>query len=238
MARIRSPNYPAISLKEAIEKVARVFERERQHPASKETVMKGMGYGGVNGASLTALSAAKKYGLIQRDGEDYRVSDQAVAILHPHTPNEKAEALRRAALSPKLFSELLDYYKGDSVSDDNLRAYLVRRGFAQSALAEVIRSFRETMELVPPLPTGYSKLEVASEEDDEPELQVSMGTKGALHPILPPPDDDTHLLVSIKNGRLEVTASLADERDIDKLIKILTLNKILFQATTEASDAG
>src|SRR5258708_7551011 len=127
MARIRSPNYPAISLPDALKRIGQVFARERLHKAPREVVVKGMGYGGINGASLTALSAALKYGLLVKEGEDYRVSDRAVAILHPHTPQEKSEALKQAAFSPKLFAELAEHFKGDVPSDDNLRAYLVRR---------------------------------------------------------------------------------------------------------------
>ena len=90
MARIRSPNYPAISLQEAINRVGQVHAKERQHPAAKDVAIKGMGYGGVHGTSLGALSAALKYGLLAQSGdsEDYQVTDRAVAILHPHTPEE------------------------------------------------------------------------------------------------------------------------------------------------------
>src|SRR5437879_5540185 len=107
MARVRSPNYPAISLPDAVQRIGQVFVKERQHLAPREVIVKGMGYGGVHGASLSAFSAALKYGLVEREGKDFRVSQCAVAILHPHTPIEKADAIREASLAPPLFAELV-----------------------------------------------------------------------------------------------------------------------------------
>jgi hypothetical protein len=149
MARIRSPNYPAISLAEAIKRIGQVHTKERQHLASRDVILKGMGYGGVNGVSLGVLSAVLKYGLLEQQGrgEDYRVTDRAVRILHPHDPAEKVAAINEAATAPPLFAELLDHFKGDLPSDDNLRAYLVRRGFSQTSLPNVIQAFRDTLEI-------------------------------------------------------------------------------------------
>lgn len=224
MARIRSPNYPAISLAEAINRIAQVHGRERQHPAAKDVVIKGMGFGGIHGTSLGALSAALKYGLLAQTGkgEDYRVTDRAVAILHPHTPEEKAEAIRAAARSPALFSELLDHFKGDLPSDDNLRAYLVRRGFSQTSLASVIQSFRDTMELVSPEARDYSGQTPAPREEvhmqaspivtGKPEVgRVAVGTTS----------------VSIQDDRIVVAATLLSAQSVQKLIDKLSAVKAL-----------
>ena len=148
MSRVRSPNYPALSLPEALNATAKVFERENRHQAAKDVVVIAMGYGGVNGASLGSLSALLKYGLLERFGENYRVSDRAMAILHFETPQERADAIRRAAHEPALFAEMLKDFPGSIPSDDNLRSYLVRRGFNPTALGGVIKAFRETMDFV------------------------------------------------------------------------------------------
>jgi len=148
MARVRSPNYPALSLPEAVAMVAKVFDKENRHRASKDVMVKAMGYTSINGASLGALSALTKYGLLERQGDDYRVSDRTLVILHPQTPQEKADALVAAAREPALFAEMLSDFPGSIPSDDNLRSYLVRRGFAPAALTSVIKAFRETMSLV------------------------------------------------------------------------------------------
>jgi hypothetical protein len=43
------------------------------------------------------------------------------------------------------------------------------------------------------------------------------------------PREDHHMRVSITGGRLEVSANLSDENDIDELIRILSVTKALFR---------
>jgi hypothetical protein len=222
MARIRSPNYPAISLAEAVSRVSQVHAKERQHPAAKEVVLKGMGYSGVHGTSLGALSAALKYGLLDQNGKDgYRVSDRAVAILHPHSPEEKAQAIREAARSPALFGELLEHFKGDLPSDDNLRAYLVRRGFSQTSLPGVIQAFRDTMELVTPDSKEYAS---SPEPREVHALQASSLVAGK--PDLGRPSIGT-TSVAIHDDKIVVAATLLSAQSVQKLIEKLSAVKAL-----------
>jgi len=223
MARIRSPNYPAFSLADLIPRVDQVHKREGQHPAPRDVIIKGMGYGGVHGTSLGALSAAIKYGLIEKQGkgENYRVTDRAIAILHPHTPEEKAQAIRDAARSPALFNELLEHFKGQQFSDDNLRAYLVRRGFSQSSLAGVIQSYRDTMALVTPDSQEYGE---SNEQREVHALQAASLT--AAKPELGRPALGT-TSVSIGDDRIVVAATLLTAQSVQKLIDKLSAVKTL-----------
>ena len=166
MARVRSPNYPQISLPDAITRVANIFSKEHKHPAPREVIVKDMGYNGIHGNSLGALSALSKYGLLERDGQDYRVSERAIAIIHPLDEESKAAALREAAQAPALFAEIFEQFKGQLPSDENLRAYLIRKGFAESALTPVIDSLRETMQFVAGTPlhvTGSGALQTGAD---------------------------------------------------------------------------
>lgn len=231
MARIRSPNYPAISLEEAIQRVAQVHAREAQHPASREVIIKGMGYNGVHGTSLSAISAAIKYGLLERLGKDggHRVSDRAMAILHPHSPQEKAEAIEAAARSPALFSELFEYFKGGQMSDDNLRAYLVRRGFSQASLPEVIKAFRDTMGLVRPTAGEYP----GSAEMEAPVIRQSPAGVPSPSSIS---SKGKPLSVLFNGDSLEVSAILADVDSVDRLIRILEVSKHLLPEPENETD--
>lgn len=228
MARIRSPNYPALSLAEAISRVERVHARERQHPASREVILKGMGYSGVHGTSLGALSAAMKYGLLEQKGkgEDYRVTDRAMAILHPHTPEEKATAIREAARSPALFAELLDHFKGTLPSDDNLRAYLVRRGFSQTSLPGVIQAFRDTLELVSPVTGGYTPLDTREEKPMTPATDLGSGRVAPQTPPLPPGGEEP-IRMSILGNHIDLVARLETPEQIDELMRKLKFAKLM-----------
>jgi hypothetical protein len=145
--RVRSPNYPALSLPMAIEKVAALYRAQHTHAAPREIVARSMGHNSLNGASASAISAVQKYGLLAKVGEGLKISDRALRILHPHSAGEKAEAIREAAYEPSLFAELRDRFSGRMPSEDLLKNYLIRKGFAPAALTAVIAAYRETSEM-------------------------------------------------------------------------------------------
>lgn len=236
--RIRSPNYPAIDLREALVRMGAVFERERQHTMSKDVAIKGLGYSGPNGAALGTLSAVVKYGLLDRSGDAYRVSDRTVAILHPKNPTEKQQALRDAALSPPLFAELAEQFPGGQVSDDNLRSYLIRNSFSSNAVAGVIKAFRETMQMV-------SFDETPSSAPQPLPVAVTAPTQVEVrHMHIQPaqPATQSPFLISIDGRAVTVQARLDNAQAVDKLIRVLEANKLLLpekpdeQQKTQAGD--
>ncbi len=149
MARIRSPNYPQVELQEAINLVRRIFDSEGQNFAPRGVIAELLGYSSVNGASDKKVSAITAYGLLDRNSErELRVSDLAMRVLHPEDEREQAEAHTDAALSPKLFQEINEKWPDTPPSDANLRSYLIRRGFNQNSVDQVITVYRSAMSLV------------------------------------------------------------------------------------------
>lgn len=144
--RVRSPNYPALSLPESIEKIGVLYRNIHTHAAPREVIAKNMGYNTLNGASASAVSALSKYGLLEKVGDGLKVSERALRILHPHSPVERAQAIREAAREPQLFGELAERFPGKIPNDELLRNYLLRKGFALSAVGAVILAYRETSE--------------------------------------------------------------------------------------------
>src|SRR5579864_2616803 len=107
MARARSPEYPSISLKEAIERVKMVYDKDYQNRLPRSVMAEHMGYKGLSGASLPILSALLKYGLLEGRADESRVSDLAVSLIaHPSGTPEHYDALKRASSYPELFAEL------------------------------------------------------------------------------------------------------------------------------------
>jgi len=166
--RIRSPNYPALSLPEAIAKVETLYNSIHTHSAPREVAAKGMGYSSLNGASATAISALHKYGLLVREGEQIKISDRALRILIPHGKEEKADAIREAAREPTLFGELAERFPGKLPNEELLRNYLLRRGFAPAAVPAVVLAYRETSELVARQGGGHDS---GSEPMESPPMQ-------------------------------------------------------------------
>ena len=139
MARIRSPNYPQIDLVEALRRVEIIRGKEGRTPASREVLAKLLGFGGLNGASMAVLSAMTKYGLMEDAGDkELRVSDLSDSILFPNEAQEKIRSVAEAATKPALFAEIREKWPNHPPSDENLRSYLMRRGFSQGALDNVI----------------------------------------------------------------------------------------------------
>src|SRR5688500_17327576 len=104
MAKARSPQYPQIGLKEAIEKVSAIYRKDYQNPIPRAVAAQHMGYTGLNGKSLGVLSSLFKYGLMDGRGDETRVSALAVQIIaHAPGTKERAEAIQLAAWEPSLF---------------------------------------------------------------------------------------------------------------------------------------
>lgn len=149
MARVRSPNFPIISLPQAIHRIEVIYDAEQTVPADRETLANHLGYSGLNGASLKMISALGKYGLLEElPNKQFRVSKLAMAIMHPASPDEKQEAIREAARGPALFQKLTEQFEGQRPSETNLRSWLLRNGFAKSAVDNVTKAYGETMDLV------------------------------------------------------------------------------------------
>lgn len=146
--RHRSPSYPPLSLREAVERVGMLYSSIGAHPTSREVLAKGLGYSGISGASATTIGALNKYGLIEGRGDEVRVSDRAMAILHPHGPEEKLAAVRAAAMEPELFREIGERFPGRVPNDELLRNYLIRNKFLPQAVDAAISAYKETIEFV------------------------------------------------------------------------------------------
>ena len=145
MSRIRSPGYPNISLSEAIDLTNKIFSSSRQNAVDREAAAKDLGYSGLTGQSAKMLSNLAHFDLIERSGKGgVRVTDTAVKILHPRRAEERQQALAEAAFSPGLFEEIRDSFPDGFVSENALRGFLMRRGFATAAVQPALRAYMET----------------------------------------------------------------------------------------------
>jgi hypothetical protein len=145
----RSPNYPALNLEDAANGIRRVFEKEGNRRTSGEDVAKALGHQSLSGAARVKVSALRKYGLLEPDGDGLRVSDQALSLINlPPDDPEHLAALREAALRPTLFREIHETYGDTPPSDGVLRNYLLKNEFNHKVADDVIRLYRETMDLI------------------------------------------------------------------------------------------
>jgi len=179
MSRIRSPNYPALSLADAIKRTGDVYAKQQGTPEPREVVIRHMGYNSVNGRALKALSALIKFGLLEDAGKGLRVSNRAKAILFPDpaNPSAKAAAIVDAANEPELFARIIAE-KGPKPSPDSLKHFLIHEGFNMNAVDQVARAFYGTFELVEGGGEAYDSPEENGDnevEEMEPQIKTPTG---------------------------------------------------------------
>jgi hypothetical protein len=177
--RSRSPNYPGIDLGEAIEKTKKLYEKEGKNPAPLSTALGHWGYAQQSGAGLVAVAALKKFGLIDDEGSGglrrIHLSPLALRIIRDDRPDsrERAEALRKAALTPAIHGELWSEYDGRLPSDENLRYTLkMYKGFTDLGAKEFVRQFRSTVAFAKLAESDMLSGETEDKQDEENEVDT------------------------------------------------------------------
>ncbi len=125
----RSPNYPAYGLQKALELAKAVHEKYKRAtvPINLSQVL--WGFKEHSGAGNQAVAALKSYGLLDVEGKAkerrVRLTDAAYRILM-NSP-DRADLLKKAAVTPPIHSELWEKYKAEEhFPDDQLiRHYLL-----------------------------------------------------------------------------------------------------------------
>jgi hypothetical protein len=152
-ARTRSPNYPGISLRTAIDRARVFYNNDKRNWSHVDTALHHWGFKPRSGAGLVVLAALKSFGLLQDDGSGtsrrVRLTDFALKVLllddAEHAP-ERQRLLQDAALKPKVHADLWKHYRGSLPSDVTLRYELMtQRGFTENAVKEFIPQFKDTI---------------------------------------------------------------------------------------------
>jgi hypothetical protein len=142
----RSPNYPAITFTDALEKVQKIYDAEKTHAMSPELAAKRMGYE-YNGRTRMFIAALKHYGLLVGVGTQVRVTEDATKLLiYPKHEPKRVALVRQLAMQPKMFQAVVQKYGMDLPSDENLTAFLqLELGFTADACPTMIRVLRHSI---------------------------------------------------------------------------------------------
>lgn len=187
--KTRSPNYPAIGLAEAIDRIKAIYAEQQRYPTTRAVLAQQMGYGSLNGASATILSALSKYGLLEGYGDNLRVSELGQdLVLHRKGDPEYTAALRTAAARPAFFQQLREQYPYGLPSEHSLRAALIKRGFNPKAIDGSVRAYRDTLEFVD-AEIGDSTVESPEESLPEATMQTQLNSAVNPPPFSPPLSD-------------------------------------------------
>lgn len=146
--RQRSPAYPATSLLKAVEHARKVYQLEHSSPVPRDVLAGHLGFSPMSSGGKLAMASMRKYGLLDGQADELRLTELALSIVFPDPDNPDAtrEALRNAALLPSIYREIWEKYGGHIPTDESLRYFLERqRGFNPGAIKDFLRDFRETL---------------------------------------------------------------------------------------------
>lgn len=232
MAKVRSPNYPNISLGPALEAVRPAYKAENRNKMSRSVLAKHLGYTSLNGRALGKIGAVRAYGLIEGSGDELRITEDAVtALMAPPTSPDRQEALGRLANRPALFQELRKAFPDGFPSLENLKFTLIKKGFVPDGAEKAAKSYLASMNLVAGVPDAYSSSDEEEEGDggDDDSLDETR-----RDPPPPPPRK-----AKVMDGERELTSGMLSKeadfrlivsgpvgvKEIEMLIKKLTLDK-------------
>lgn len=171
--RFRSPPYPYVGLGTAIAKSEQLYNAVRHHAAALPTAAKAWDTGPKSSATAQSIGALIQYGLVEDEGSGalrkIKLTPLALKIVMDKRPEsrDRMEAVKEAALTPRIFAEL---FTGYGVADDVDDALLIhaltlertqngKAPYSEKSAADVLRVYRDTI--------GYAGLAPSDKDFDE-----------------------------------------------------------------------
>lgn len=239
-SRGRSPNYPRTALKDAVETVRSLHKKSGRASIAPLTAVTALGYKGMNGAALGAISTLSAYGLISRErGGNLTISELALKILFPPPSVNQEDALKQAALLPPVFASL--HAGGFADCDvDVIKNHLVHQEFTAEGAEKASVIFKancefakirtgdivdsETSEQANQVPPPPAFPFVMTLPQNTPKPQITPASQGATPNELPIPLED---------GRVAKVPFPMTEESFDLLLGTLQLWKKRLVRTVE-----
>lgn len=184
----RSPAYPYISVKKALEQAKALLDQEGEYAAPLASAVKAWGYSAKSSGGRQTLATMKYYGLIdisgEGDGRKIKVSPIALQILRDprEDQSEKNERIRRVALTPVAHKALYEAFPNGLASDGSVLHFLMQdQEFKPDAAKELLAEFKETasfINLYRPSNLVDKKDEKRADDSSEDELpSVAVGDR-------------------------------------------------------------
>lgn len=171
----RSVAYPGVSLGDAVQYAAKLKESLGSGPYSREEAARAMGHVKLTGPAARKVAALAHYGLLERTGSVYRQSKLALVILAPVSDIEKENAIKQAAVTPRLFQKLCEKFNNQALPT-LLSNILAREGIGMKVSEEVANIFRETMEFAGLLVNGVLTVPSIAFRESEENIDKRDGT--------------------------------------------------------------
>lgn len=228
-AQERSPRFPGETLKDAIDRIEKLFAGLGRSAAPAEAVAKAIGFGGLSGASRTALAALSYYGLLVREAGNYKVSELALRIIRPKGEKDKIAAIREAQLSPPLFAQIEKDHP--DCTESVLSTLLLHEGFTEDGSKRAAYVFKDNVEFAKN--SGYISGEASDTVPLNQHNSKAVAPKNQMTSITP-----NELPVPIGDNMVARVPFPMSEEDFKLFIDTLTLwkNKLTKKPSSGASE--
>jgi hypothetical protein len=150
--RDRSPAYPFIGLRDALERLRQFHKIERKNAAYVHVAVSHWGYKQKSSGGIQTIAALKAFGLLHDIGggkeRKVQLSDLGLRIVQDERPEspERDQLIKKAALMPKIHATLWNKYHAEPPSSDNLKHELkVDFGFNPNVVDDFIKEYRDTI---------------------------------------------------------------------------------------------
>lgn len=231
----RSPNFPMIDLPDAIAKARQVYRAERRNAVSRPAILKDLGFKSETGHAARVVSALLQYGLLEKAGDNLRLSDRGNSILNLSDDSaDRRAALEEAAKRPNLFGELLGIYT-ELPSDNAIRDYLIGvKQFNPTSVDQFLKVFRSTVEFANVRPDGGDGAADPSEVEDGMDAQIKEASEAkAKSSLLPVQGEKERLRFNLsgeRTVRLIFDGPPPTQDEIDELVDYLKVSRRTFPA--------
>jgi len=146
-AKIRSPSFPRVSLRVALDRAGKVYETEQRGEMPVERATSLWGYSSTSSGGRLLIGALRSFGLLE-GGEQVKLTGRALRLVIDPTPSpERDKLLQEAALRPQLHAALWEKYGRNLPTERELTAYLVAdEKFNKKVVSLFLKEYRETLE--------------------------------------------------------------------------------------------
>lgn len=173
---IKSPNWPSIPISEALDKAKMIYQKDRRTPIHYDVILEHLGFNSKTGPAGRTVSALRQYGLLEKIGDNYRITEKAWNIFNlPEDSPERRSLVGDAALRPKIFKELLALSNDGLPSDAALRKHLVlNKEFNENTVERFLKIFKAAVDIAKPHSLGYPSEEIHEEQAEDFEDEIAM----------------------------------------------------------------